>query len=520
MKLFILKLMSLVVLCLGVISLAFAMGISEVTGYVAQIPDQIAQFRDNLPANFDWAKGLLELKILWLVGSIAAIVLGIYGFFPRFSKWKKPKKITYDGPHGQVQIQLDTVEQSLNNVLARMPEVKKIDVTVEPREGGRSALIKANAVLQHQPGQNARAIAGLVSDYIAETATKMLGLEELATIELNVIGINVNSRKSSKAIRKESLSHSGNAPVELLEAAPKPMALAAPGGPLGSGPIEEEMEEEDGDGTMEANAVDSAEEESKQAAARSELLEPLHLHNPHAGENAVDGGADAQDTTETAENDAESDETPADDEEDVPSIVEASVPGDRLNASVVPEPLGDFSGDDDDADVDDDADDVDDAEDLDDADDDNDIDSVDIPEAVEANVPEDDGVVEAPEPPASPWGTIESSDVTDGEADTTASEDIDTSFSARDDGIPSVDGATDEIEDNGGAAEDGDGEVVERATESNFFENQTTDSIMGDIDGDDEGDDELTDPDEVEPELEGDEPAGGEEKKKGWGWFN
>ena len=332
MKLFILKLLSLVVLCLGALSLAFYLGFAPVTDYVAQLPAQLIQWQQELPENMVWAKGLLEVRILWLIGSIIAFVFGAYGLFPRISKWKKAKKISYDGPHGLVQIELDTVEQSLNRVLVRMPEVKKIDVCVEPRDGGRSALIKADAVLQHQPGQNARAIASLVSDYIAETATKMLGLEELATIELNVKAINVNTRKSSKEIRKESLSHSGNAPVELLEAAPKPMALSAPGQPLGSGPIEEEMEEEEGgDAAMEASAVDSAEEDSRQAAARSELLEPLNLHGSGEVESEESSSYQGEESTNS--------------HDELPDVMEKTVEGSAANASVVPEPLGDLSDD-------------------------------------------------------------------------------------------------------------------------------------------------------------------------------
>ena len=318
MKLFILKLLSLAVICLGLLSLFYATGVSEVTDYVDLIPEKLEALKADLPPSISFLEDILTVNVLWLVGSTLAIVLGIYGFFPQFSKWRKGKKISYQGPHGQVQIQLDTVERRLNDILSRMPEVKKINVTVEPKDGGRSALIKASTVLQQQPGENARSVAGLVSDYIAETATKMLGLEELATIELNVTGINVNTRKSSKAIRKESLSHSGNAPVELLEASPKPRALSAPGEPLGSGPIEEEMEEEDvaGDAAMEASAVDSKEEDSRQAAARSELLEPLNMNQQ-------------QDAPEEQHEDA-------------------------ATVSVVPEPLGDLGDESDEEEVDDD----------------------------------------------------------------------------------------------------------------------------------------------------------------------
>lgn len=286
MKLFILKLLSLVVFILGLVSLAFALGVQDwpaVKPYLDQIPGLLADLQSKLPKQLESIKEVLTVQGLWFTGSIVAIVFGIYGFSPKSKKWRKPKKISYTGPHGEVQIQLDTVEQSLNHVLARMPEVKRINVKVDPQDGGRRALIRAEVVLYQRPGQNARALASLVTDYIAETASKHLGIEDLATIELKVTGIVVNTKKSSQAIRKESLSHS--APVELLEAPPAPLTLSGPREPIGSGPIEQELEDSNAD-AMETSAVDTLHEVSNQAAARSELLEPLNVSKPASADVA------------------------------------------------------------------------------------------------------------------------------------------------------------------------------------------------------------------------------------------
>jgi hypothetical protein len=286
MKLFILKLLSLVVFVVGLVSLAVALGLPEVKACLAQAPTLIAELQAKLPVELDFLKEVLTVQGLWFTGSIVAIVFGVYGFAPRSTKWRKPKKISYEGPHGEVQIQLDTVEHSLNHVLARMPEIKRINVKVDPQDGGRRALIRAEVVLYQRPGQNARALASLVTDYIAETASKLLGLEDLATIELKVIGIVVNSKKSSKAIRKESLSHSANAPVELLEAAPAPLTLSGPREPIGGAHLEEEFEDSQSH-TLDAEAVDTRDEVSSQAAARSELLEPLSVGKPLSNQHST-----------------------------------------------------------------------------------------------------------------------------------------------------------------------------------------------------------------------------------------
>jgi hypothetical protein len=496
MKLFILKLLSLIVLCLGVISAAYALGITEITGFLEQLPAKLGDFRGSLPENFAPLEGLLELKLLWLIASAVAIVFGLYGFVPRSSRFKRPKKISYDGPHGLVQIELESVEHSLNNVLARMPEVKKIDVRVEPRDGGRSALIKADTVLQHQTGQNARAIAALVSDYIVETATKMLGLEELATVQLNVTGINVNSRKSSKAIRKDSLSQSANAPVELLEAAPKPMALSAPGEPLGSGPVEEEMvEEEETDAAVEARAVDSAEEESNQAAARSELLEPLSLHSETPIDNLDGASPEATDS-----------ETP-DAEELVPDIAEVSVDGSAAKVSIVPEPLGDL-----DAEPEDET-----GEEASIQQSDVHVPEVDeeIPEAVEST-PEET----ADDTAQSPWAPLESApeeavglpEDFDAQSAESSGDSPDLALDGSadvSDGVPEADPVPDSDFDSGLLDSDGISE-----------DSQSTDSIVGDLDqSDNEASLENVPGFETDGANDGEEVSA-EEKKKGWGWFN
>ena len=94
MKLFILKLLSLVVFILGIISLLVALGLPEVKTYLAQVPGLIAQLQSKLPPQLDFMKEVLTVQGLWFTGSIVAIVFGIYGFTPRSTKWRKPKKIS------------------------------------------------------------------------------------------------------------------------------------------------------------------------------------------------------------------------------------------------------------------------------------------------------------------------------------------------------------------------------------------------------------------------------------------
>ncbi|MBI2424468.1 MAG: hypothetical protein HYV27_16680 [Candidatus Hydrogenedentes bacterium] len=203
MKLLVLKLASLILLTAGVVWLGYLLEFAPLTAYVEQLPAQIEVIKSQLPPGLSFAERLLDPGFLKLAGAVFFLVAGLYGFLPRLPKGTKNRKVQFNGSHGEVEIQLESVQATLNTVLARMPEVRKIQVKVTPTKDKRRAVIHADVVLEHQSDKSARETASLVTDYIAETATTVLGLEELADIKLNIQGIHVNPKKSSAAIRDE-----------------------------------------------------------------------------------------------------------------------------------------------------------------------------------------------------------------------------------------------------------------------------------------------------------------------------
>ena len=152
------------------------------------------------------------LTDVWRVCGLAIGVAIAFISLPALFPLRKPgrkKTISFAGSQGQVAIELDSIEATLGRVVGKMPEVKRIAVTVVPSEDGKRAQVKADVVINKGSGPvGARVIANRISDYLAETAVDILGVEDVTTVDLNVRGIVVHPAKAKPRPEPE-------APVEL-----------------------------------------------------------------------------------------------------------------------------------------------------------------------------------------------------------------------------------------------------------------------------------------------------------------
>lgn len=129
------------------------------------------------------------------IGGVLA-VMGLIALYPS-SHRRKHKTISFPGIHGDVVIELDSVEATLNRVIGRKPEVKRIKVTVDPSEDNRKAKVTADVVLYKGVGTSAREAANRVSNYVSDAAVHILGVEDVTEINLNIRGILLDAEASS-----------------------------------------------------------------------------------------------------------------------------------------------------------------------------------------------------------------------------------------------------------------------------------------------------------------------------------
>lgn len=165
----------------------------------------------------------------------ALAIMGLIALYPANVR-RKHKTISFPGIHGDVVIELDSVEATLNRVIGRKPEVKRIKVTVDPSEDNRKARVTADVVLYKGVGTSAREAANRVSNYVSDAAVHILGVEDVTEINLNVRGILLDAEASSQdlGLHEHHAAHAERPaePVAAVnsepEAAPEPEPAPAP----------------------------------------------------------------------------------------------------------------------------------------------------------------------------------------------------------------------------------------------------------------------------------------------------
>lgn len=217
MKLIAMKLASLFAAVAGAVLLALLLGLVQ----PGQLPALYAQYA---PAQMQQFLGVLHFEIIF---ALILVVFGLYGFLPRLGGKKDHRSVSFTGEHGDVVVHLDMVESTLTRVLSNMPEVKKINVRVDADGKGKKARIVADCVLHDRPEVPAREAADLVNEYLSEAAGNILGVEDVASVKLNITGVEVDAKKSSKYLEEEHASRVKALEAKRLPAAPGLIAGAA-----------------------------------------------------------------------------------------------------------------------------------------------------------------------------------------------------------------------------------------------------------------------------------------------------
>lgn len=231
----------------------------------------------------------------------SAAAVGVFTVLPFGLIGRRGKKIAFPGTHGTVVIQLGSFEASLRKTISKLPVVKKIDVTVAPTDNDRKVGIHARVTLVKPVETGARETADRLREYIDKAARRILGANEVTTVDVEVVHIIVDSTQTAEsleAVFAESEAALAAAPVaavaasaatDYTEAAPVTRSAFAPE------PEPETMKDESselltyeeaqrlhGETAVEPETEREAEQEAQPALSvwdaesdgRSELVEP------------------------------------------------------------------------------------------------------------------------------------------------------------------------------------------------------------------------------------------------------
>ena len=165
--------------------------------------------------------------IRWtVVGS--AMILGVAGLVFSFRGGKRTsRKIEFQSKHGYIVIELDSVQKSLQKAMSKLPEVKEISLKVFPSDNDRKVRIVADAVVNKPPGAGIRETASNLEDKLAAAAKRMLGVDDIASLDLNISRVLMNVKKEfDTSVDENRLLEHQAAPAQAP--APAPAAVAAP----------------------------------------------------------------------------------------------------------------------------------------------------------------------------------------------------------------------------------------------------------------------------------------------------
>lgn len=189
------KLVSLVVLAAGVLLV-------------------VMYFNSPLQGRVTEFTGIYWDQLAPVVGALF-LLLGLLGLLP-LSRKKRPSTISFPGEYGEVTIHLDSIEATLNRIVSKMPEVKKISVRLIPSEDNRRAEVTGSLwIYKGSEAVGVSEIVGKVQKHLRDTAINILGVEEIVMGKLDVPGIIVSASTAKAAPPEEKKAEA--APVSEAE---------------------------------------------------------------------------------------------------------------------------------------------------------------------------------------------------------------------------------------------------------------------------------------------------------------
>ncbi|HOD52455.1 MAG TPA: hypothetical protein PLM14_15500 [Candidatus Hydrogenedentes bacterium] len=142
----------------------------------------------------------------WGLGCLL-IVVAIVGLVPWPQRARERRKIAFKGAHGNVSIQLDSVEQTLNRATRKITEAKRINARITPSDNARNVHIQADVTLRKPANVSAREVEAKVSEFIVDQTKRILGDETAVTADLNIVDIIIedSDRPTSEAAPKQPI---------------------------------------------------------------------------------------------------------------------------------------------------------------------------------------------------------------------------------------------------------------------------------------------------------------------------
>jgi hypothetical protein len=169
-------------------------------------------------------EGITYRQILGGIITLVGLILVWLVLVPK----RRPRSVTFTGTHGEVTIELEPVEATLERIAMKLPEVKNISIQLKPLEGNGRIQVLAVAILSKNADDDARMVTARVHNFLQIHTRKIVGLQEVdAKLTVKKFNMNMKSVKPEPllldapdtAVQSKS-THTSSTPI----AAPVPAA--------------------------------------------------------------------------------------------------------------------------------------------------------------------------------------------------------------------------------------------------------------------------------------------------------
>ena len=191
---------------------------------------------DNYYHQFiEWApeipvEGITYRQIFGAVIVLIGLTLAWFVLVPK----RRPRSVTFTGTHGEVTIELEPVEATLERVAMKLPEVKNITVQLKPLEGNGRIQVNAIAILAKNADDDARMVTARVHNFLQIHTRKIVGLQEVdAKLTVKKFNMNMKSVKPEPLLleapdERKAAPQTQHAHTPAQPVAPAPVPQAAP----------------------------------------------------------------------------------------------------------------------------------------------------------------------------------------------------------------------------------------------------------------------------------------------------
>ncbi len=152
------------------------------------------------PRVVDLAHKIAGSWMLCLLVGCAAAALGLFTLLPFDRFQRKGRGISFAGPTGTVTIQIDPFETSLRKTIAKLPMVKRVAITVTPKDNDRKVGIEATVSLKKPADASTRETAERLREFIDKVSRQILGADEVMTVDVRVEDVLIDATQTAESL--------------------------------------------------------------------------------------------------------------------------------------------------------------------------------------------------------------------------------------------------------------------------------------------------------------------------------